>query len=696
MFCPNCGNQMPDGVKFCSNCGKSVTDVAALQTNATPPQSGVNAAVQPKAPVQPKENAVATQPKKEKNGGKKKTWIPITATVAAIAVIGGGVGGYLYLNSPSKHYEAAMSKGNAALDEKQYKDAIKSYLEAKKIDDSKEDADEALFDAYLQYGKKLAKDENYEDAIEQYEKALKIKKKDKKAIKALNDAYFALACECLQNGKNSEALKYAKLILETDEEHLEASRLLLNLEGFGPTDPYDSSESSIASSESSEVYVPSSSEPEEVSPYKILRDASGNVYDLGGMEIIIRDWWSPWDPAEPRTEYEEQLQEYRDWIQETYNFRIKRIGISDWGNNPSDFVDYVKTKGDENNYVFILRPDQKTTSAMWSGLCYDLSTLDCLDFSKKKFTLNNLHKEYSLKSHVYAMSAGYSEPRTGVYFNKRMLKEVTGLSDDDLYDMQKNGTWTWDKFCEICDLINEDEYYYACNSNNGLLTEIAVYSNGGEFVGKDSNGNFVYKLEDQNTKEGLEFAKKIFDNYWEQEPYGAEWNRYLQSFKDGNYVFMIEQAYVGYTSLSDMWDDWGFVCFPKPDENASYVNYWEDNLAVIPACYDADRAWKIAFAWNLYTDPIPGCDYEDDESWKAEYYSNYYDRRAVEETLAMMRTNGVISYVDVIPGITIGPDLYLNVGPSAQGGLPISNIISGISSSWKGAIEEANQYLTWY
>ena len=30
----------------------------------------------------------------------------------------------------------------------------------------------------------------------------------------------------------------------------------------------------------------------------ILRDENGNVYDLGGMEIIIRNWWSG-DPAEP-------------------------------------------------------------------------------------------------------------------------------------------------------------------------------------------------------------------------------------------------------------------------------------------------------------------------------------------------------------------------------------------------------------
>ena len=33
----------------------------------------------------------------------------------------------------------------------------------------------------------------------------------------------------------------------------------------------------------------------------IIKDADGNPIDLGGMEIIIRDWWSG-DPAEPQND----------------------------------------------------------------------------------------------------------------------------------------------------------------------------------------------------------------------------------------------------------------------------------------------------------------------------------------------------------------------------------------------------------
>ena len=132
------------------------------------------------------------------------------------------------------------------------------------------------------------------------------------------------------------------------------------------------------------------SEEEEVSQYTTLTDENGNVYDLGGMEIIIRDWWTG-EPAEPSNDYEEAREEYREWIQSTYNFTIKQTAISDWGSTPEDFVNYATTGGDEN-YVFILRDDPAITGAIANGLMYDLATLDCLDFSEAKFQKNLLHK----------------------------------------------------------------------------------------------------------------------------------------------------------------------------------------------------------------------------------------------------------------------------------------------------------------
>lgn len=66
--------------------------------------------------------------------------------------------------------------------------------------------------------------------------------------------------------------------------------------------------------------------------------------------------------------------------------------------------------------------------------------------------------------------------------------------------------------------------------------------------------------------------------------------------------------------------------FPKGLQTSDYVNVWSDNPTAIPSCYDADRVWKIAFAFNLWTDPVPG--YEDYFSY-AHVYAGARDTRAV-------------------------------------------------------------------
>ena len=60
---------------------------------------------------------------------------------------------------------------------------------------------------------------------------------------------------------------------------------------------------------------------------KIYTDKNGNTVDLGGVHIIIRDWWSGevgHEQSEPTNEYEEARQEYLEWAQETYNFTIEQ------------------------------------------------------------------------------------------------------------------------------------------------------------------------------------------------------------------------------------------------------------------------------------------------------------------------------------------------------------------------------------
>ncbi len=426
---------------------------------------------------------------------------------------------------------------------------------------------------------------------------------------------------------------------------------------------------------------------EEEGP-QVLTDENGNVYDLGGMEIIIRNWWSG-DPVPPTNDYEEARDEYREWIQETYNFTIKEQAISDWGSTPADFVEYATTGGDEN-YVFILRDDPAVTSAMASGLMKDLSKIDCLDFSDKKFTKNRLHEQYSKGDSIYCMFAGDPEPRTGVYFNKRILTEA-GINPEDLYTYQENNEWTWDKFEEVMQQVQRDIDndgvidIYGVTMNASNLTNAAVWSNNAEYVGQE-NGEYVYKLENPETLDALEWSVKMFDNYVLPQPEDSEWDFYKEAYLNGEAAFMVEDAYAATQGnfLYEMEDDFGFVCFPMGPNATDYTNCYSNNPAAIPACYDDQKAWNIAFAYNLYNSDIPG--YEDYEGWKSGYYNGFRDTEAVDLTLTRMMENGMITFDGIIPNLKRGEDLTWGITKGAV----VSTEVEEIRETWKAYITEAN------
>jgi len=434
---------------------------------------------------------------------------------------------------------------------------------------------------------------------------------------------------------------------------------------------------------------------EESSAYTILTDDNGNPIDLGGMEIIVRNWWSPEEKPSPTNDYEEAREEYQQWIQETYNFKIREVAISDWGSAPQDFVDYVTTGGDSNNYVFTLRNDHLLSSAMYNGLVYDLSTLDCLDFSRDKFQRNRLHEQYSVGNSIYCMSGDVSEARTGVYFNKRLVANA-GIDPDSIYDMQANGTWTWSKFEELMAQCQRDtdgdglDDVYGLTLNEVVMADQAVFSNGGSYVGKDASGKFYYNLEATETQEALEWCVNMYNKFDNHDPKGAEWDYYKEEFINGKAAFMVEQEYAGTPGnfLSDMKDEVGFVMFPKGPKYDNYINIWDNNPLAIPACYDADRAWKIAFAWNLYTDDAPG--YEGYNPYLATARAGIFDTRAVEETITMMSepAHGTIAYHNVIPYLQSGSELTWSIMPGAN----ISALTKNIASTWKAYVNEANKY----
>jgi multiple sugar transport system substrate-binding protein len=152
-------------------------------------------------------------------------------------------------------------------------------------------------------------------------------------------------------------------------------------------------------------------------------------------------------------------------------------------------------------------------------------------------------------------------------------------------------------------------------------------------------------------------------------------------------AFMPEDEYAGTNGnfLQDMQDEVGFVMFPKGPKG-KLINVWTNNAAAIPACYDADKAWKIAFAWKLWNTAPEG--YEDYVDLSAAR-NGIFDERAIDETIPMMMDadHGTIAFHDMIPNLSLGSDFVWNIAP----GSTVSEQVEAIRDTWKSYVDEANK-----
>lgn len=483
-----------------------------------------------------------------------------------------------------------------------------------------------------------------------------------------------------------------------------AAAMTMSLAACGAKPSTSASASEPASTPASTSEVASVSEEpsveEPVEKYTVKKDANGNAVDLGGMEITIRDWFSSeWRDNEPATEYEEAVYDYRQWCEETYNFTMHTATMGDWGSCANDFVDYVSAGGDDVNYVWTVFSGNATfLEAAKTGLAYDLSTIDCIDFADKKYNDNGCHKVYTLNGGVFGMHTGPAEPRTGVIFNRRLLTEA-GIDPDSLYDMQANGTWDWNSFEEMCAKVQRDvdndgtTDIWAIAVNEGVGTSAAVFSNGGCYVGQDADGKYTYEIENPKTVEALEWILGIYQKYdWngpaDEEGNAASWDYYQNQFKTGGAAFCFDQQYCFTPGnlFYDMEDELGFVMFPKGPQG-DYIQTAQDNVYAIPGCYDADRAWKIAFAYDVFNEYVPG--YEDYNSFMNTTITGNVDERAAE-TVAMMGGRSTVELQNVIPnsGDFMNAPLTWAIGPDTT--QTISEILDGVRDIAKAYIEEAN------
>lgn len=378
--------------------------------------------------------------------------------------------------------------------------------------------------------------------------------------------------------------------------------------------------------------------------------------DLKGINIVVGDWWSTGNEKISTTKQEDE-QKYRDNLQKQHNFTLKRKNLGTY----SDYLDIFITSSTAKNPVAdIFYLDQSMIAEpLKQGLLYPVSDLPGFNSFKDDHWNKSITDTFKQDKKTYIFSNEPNEPGLGVFYNKRLLEEA-GLDPDLPYDLQGRGEWTWEKFIEIAGKLTRDTNYdgvpdtYGIGCWNTELVKAAIFSNGSDYLKYNkSTGRYESNLMSEEVIQAIELAKTLNDKgFLMPRPDGTNWDWYVYSFIDGE-TAMVPTEWFRHGSFANMYDDWGFVFFPKgPSENAKLNTTYTGTVMVMPASIDEKRADDVAFAYNKWVTTVPGYKNSVDETlWN--YYPRTRDTRAVEETIKpMLEGSGTYSLQYLIPGIS--------------------------------------------
>ena len=209
------------------------------------------------------------------------------------------------------------------------------------------------------------------------------------------------------------------------------------------------------------------------------------------------------------------------------------------------------------------------------------------------------------------------------------------------YKLQEQGEWTWENFKKLCAQLTKDtdndgitDVYATC-SYGGEMLEQLLSSTGSQIVTIE-NGVFINNAESDMVQKAAAFAQELSLSGYEL-PRTADsfWNHHELAFTSGQAAMQFAKTDVlcdTYNSYARMTDELGFVCCPKMDDTVDYSMVSAGYVAVIPAFFDAKTASDIAFAYNLWTNPVPE-DGSADFDWHSLYEGIAMDEKILSDTL---------------------------------------------------------------
>ena len=351
--------------------------------------------------------------------------------------------------------------------------------------------------------------------------------------------------------------------------------------------------------------------------------------DMGGRVLKYVAWW------EPTSGVPELTQTKWQYLEEYYNFKLESINSGSWQGHHDDLVASITAGAPIGDFVYV---DQSFfTGFIKEKLILPVENMG-IDFSKPYYHQQK-RAGFTLFGHEYSIKDNFIEPSVGWWFNKSLLERE---GQENVYDLQREGKWTWDKMLEMAKAVTKDLDGDGTIDQWGFgedplhVAAIAfIISNGGNIV---EDGKFI--LDSPEALEGLQMYQDLNVKYkvMAMRPEDSEWNwAYYQFGSKGNIAFLPFHYWASQSQFGMPEDEIGWALIPAGPKGKMTSGYYPNNTVIVPT--GTPEPEKALFIWDKMWAPMD--QFEDPDSDPFDWlYTRFYDIESVEETQYRMSLGG--------------------------------------------------------
>jgi len=276
------------------------------------------------------------------------------------------------------------------------------------------------------------------------------------------------------------------------------------------------------------------------------------------------------------------------YIEEKYNVKFEQLEITDWGPLENTFKQSVNAGTDD--FDICVQIDRYAFSLALGGYLLPSDQLPYADITKPWY-MHDVTESMKIGGKYYVVESNENlslyQCTDVLYFNKKL---VADLGFDSPYGLVKNGTWTYDKFFDLCragvadidgDGMMTDADRYGIASSDDILFRNFWESSGIQSVTKNSDGEFVLNI--AGNEKLYNILDKAYQNlfegvkiYFAAGKDRADTIKTTAEYQDISTYQFVNDLALFYPSMlirtekmRNMETDFGIIPYPKYDENQS-------------------------------------------------------------------------------------------------------------------------------